>query len=267
MLMHTHHRVSNTRSKDSITRLFLGIILIFFNLPVFSQPTIVLNTAFGPPVSNAAQTGFGDRVMSEAFRRIGYKLETSRLPAERALINANRGIDDGDLARIGGLQKQYPNLIQVPESYLTIDLVLYTKNYPAFTVTGWDSVASHSLAIISGWKILERNFAKLGNRVETIKTDSPEQSFSLLQNDRVDFIAYSNWSGMGYIKAHNITNVKLLKPPLARPKFYVYLHKKHEKIVPQLAAAIKSMKADGTLQTLYDRLLKPYLQQDQQQQN
>ncbi len=157
------------------------------------------------------------------------------------MINANRGIDDGELARIGGLQKKYPNLIQVPETFLTVDMVLYSKNYPDFIVDGWDSVASHSLAIISGWKIMEKNFAKLG--------------------DRVDFIAYSNWSGLGYIKTHNIKNIKLLEPPLARPEFYVYLHKKHEAIVPQLAEAIKTMKTDGTLQTLFDRLLKPYLQQ------
>lgn len=257
--MKTHRKIKSALSY-STTKSFLALVFIFFSAPVFSQQTIVLNTAFGPPVSNAAQTGFGDQVMAEAFKRIGYQVEIVRLPAERALINANRGIDDGDLARIGGLQKKYPNLIQVPETFLTVDMVLYSKNHPEFTVTGWDSVASHSLAIISGWKIMEKNFAKLGDRVEIIKTDTPEQSFSLLENDRVDFIAYSNWSGLGYIKKHNIKNITLLKPPLARPKFYVYLHKKHEKIVPELARAIKTMKTDGTLQTLFDRLLKPYLQ-------
>lgn len=246
---------------NSIPKLFLTLFFILFSHSALSQATIVLNTAFGPPVSNAAQTGYGDQVLKEAFKRIGYQLETVRLPAERALINANRGIDDGELARIGGLQKKYPNLIQVPETFLTVDMVLYSKNYPEFVVDGWDSVASHSLAIISGWKIMERNFAKLGDRVEIIKTDTPEQSFSLLENDRVDFIAYSNWSGLGYIKTHNIKNIKLLEPPLARPEFYVYLHKKHEAIVPQLAEAIKTMKTDGTLQTLFDRLLKPYLPQ------
>lgn len=245
------------------SKLLSTLFFILLSHPALAQQTIVLNTAFGPPVSNKTQTGFGDLVLKEAFKRIGYKLETVRLPAERALINANRGIDDGDLARIGGLQKKYPNLIQIPESYLTVDMVLYTKNHPDFVVDGWDSVASHSLAIISGWKIMEKNFGKLGNRVEIIKTDNPEQSFSLLQNDRVDFIAYSNWSGLGYIKKHNITNIKLLQPPLARPAFYVYLHKKHKKIVPQLAAAIKSMKTDGTLQSLYNRLLKPYLQKQE----
>jgi len=254
------HRQTNRSYPASILKSFFTIFFIGFSHAALSQPTIVLNTAFGPPVSSNSQIGFGDQVLGEAFRRIGYKLVTVRMPAERALINANRGIDDGELARVSGLQKKYPNLIQVPETFLTVDMVLYSKNHPDFKVTGWDSVASHSVAIISGWKIMEKNFAKLGNRVEIIKTDSPEQSFSLLQNDRVDFIAYSNWSGLGYLKAHHITNVKLLEPPLARPKFYVYLHKKHKKLVPQLAKAIKSMKTDGTLQSLYDRLLKPYLQ-------
>jgi polar amino acid transport system substrate-binding protein len=210
-----------------------------------------------------SQTGFADQVLTEAFRRIGYQLETVHMPAERALINANRGIDDGELARVGGLQKKYPNLIQVPETFLTVDMVLYSKNYPSFVVDGWQSVASHSLAIISGWKIMEENFGKLGARVEIIKTDTPEQSFSLLENDRVDFIAYSNWSGLGYIEAHDITDVVLLDPPLASPEFYVYLHKKHKSIVPELAEAIKAMKADGTLQALFDKLLKPYLQHRQ----
>lgn len=258
--MKTHHQ-NISPYIDSIAKFFITLFFILLSHSALSQPTIVLNTAFGPPISNATQTGFGDQVMTEAFKRIGYKVEIVRLPAERALINANRGIDDGELARIGGLQKKYPNLIQVPETFLTVNMVLYSKNYPEFVVDGWDSVASHSLAIISGWKIMERNFAKLGDRIEIIKTDTPEQSFSLLENDRVDFIAYSNWSGLAYIKKHSLKNIRLLEPPLARPEFYVYLHKKHKAIVPQLAVAIKTMKTDGTLQTLFDRLLKPYLQQ------
>lgn len=256
MMMSHQNTISYSHkiSKSLITFLF-----VLFSHPALSQQTIVLNTAFGPPVSNSSHTGFGDQVMTEAFRRIGYQVETMQLPAERALINANLGIDDGDMARVAGLQKKYPNLIQVPESFLIVDMVLYSKNFPSFKVTGWDSVASHSLAIISGWKIMEKNFSRLGDLVEIIKTDNAEQSFSLLENDRVDFIAYSNWSGLGYMKQHNISNVTLLDPPLARPEFYVYLHKKHEKIVPRLAAAIRQMKKDGSLKTLYDQLLKPYL--------
>jgi polar amino acid transport system substrate-binding protein len=244
----------------SVLKHFTVFCLIFFSSAVLSQRTIVLNTAIGSPVSNDAQTGFADLVVGEAFKRIGYRLETVRLPAERALINANRGIDDGDLVRVAGLQKKYPNLIQVPESVMVIDMVLFSKNKPLFVVQSWASMESHSLAIISGWKIMEKNLSKLGNKVAIIKTDNAEQSFTLLAKDRVDFIAYSNWSGLGYLKAHNIKDISLLEPPLASPEFYVYLHQKHKKIVPQLAAAIREMKKDGTLQLIFERILKPYLQ-------
>jgi len=244
----------------SISTSLIILFSIFFTHPVLSQQTIVLNTAFGPPVSNELQTGFADQIVTEAFKRIGYQLETVRMPAERALINANRGIDDGDLARVAGLQKKYPNLIQVPESIMLIDMVLFSKNMPSFVVKGWKSVASHSLAIISGWKIMEENFASLGDRVDIIKTDNVEQSFMLLEKDRVDFVAYSSWSGLGYLKAHNITNVKLLQPPLASPKFYIYLNKKHKKIVPRLAAVIRQMKADGTISHAFEKTLKPLIQ-------
>jgi len=242
--------------------IYIQIVFLFclvFSHTAFSQPNIVLNTAFGPPVSNDSQTGFADQVITEAFRRIGYQLETIRMPAERALINANRGIDDGDLARVAGLETKYPNLIRVPESYLSIDMVLFSKKKPEFIVNGWESVKSHSLAIISGWKIMETNFARLGNSVEIIKTDNIEQSIALLKKNRVDFIAYSNWSGLEYLKSRNIGDIKLLKPPLAQPTFFVYLHKKHEDLVPKLANAIREMKQDGTIKTMFEKILKPYL--------
>lgn len=255
-------QVTNVNRLMKMTKLAFVVFVFLFAFPVFSQQTIVLNTAFGSPISNETQTGFADLVVAEAFKRIGYKLETVRLPAERALINANKGIDDGDLLRVAGLQKKYPNLIQVPESIMIIDMVLFSKNYPTFIVDGWKSMSNQSLAIISGWKIMEKNFSQLGDKISIIKTDNAQQSFTLLKKGRVDFIAYSNWSGLGYLKKNNITDIVLLRPPLVRPEFYVYLHKKHKNIVPKLAAVIKQMKADGSVTKLYDEFLKPLMQKN-----
>ncbi len=255
-------QLQNLKGLKLAVRLLSILFIILFFQPAFSQQTIVLNTAFGSPISNESQTGFADLVVAEAFKRIGYKLETVRLPAERALINANKGIDDGDLLRVAGLQKKYPNLIQVPESIMIIDMVLFSKNYPTFIVDGWKSMSNQSLAIISGWKIMEKNFSQLGDKISIIKTDNAQQSFTLLKKGRVDFIAYSNWSGLGYLKKNNITDIILLRPPLARPEFYVYLHKKHKNIVPKLAAVIKQMKADGSVTKLYDEFLKPLMQKN-----
>jgi polar amino acid transport system substrate-binding protein len=41
-----------------------------------------------------------------------------------------------------------------------------------------------------------------------------------------------------------------LKPPLEEMPLYIYLHKRHAALVPKLNAALKQMRADGTLQKL-----------------
>jgi polar amino acid transport system substrate-binding protein len=96
--------------------LICGLISIFPH-PVRAddETTIVLNTTGNAPLNTPDQQGFVDLVATEAFRRIGVTVKTVKLPAERGLINANQGIHDGEMLRVGGLEKIYPNLIMVPE--------------------------------------------------------------------------------------------------------------------------------------------------------
>jgi len=220
---------------------------------LLAKEILVLNTAFTSPLSTEAQTGFADVVVGEALRRIGYGMESVQLPAERALINANAGIDDGDLLRVDGLQKTYPNLIQVPEKIIDLEFVVYTKNRE-FPVRGWASLKPYSVGIITGWKILEKNITETA---ELTKVKNADQLFTLLLKDRVDAVVYSRWVGLDNIKQHRIHGLKLLEPPLARRGIYVYLHKKHRLVVPKLAAALRAMKADGSYQRAYQRILAP----------
>ncbi|VAW60709.1 hypothetical protein MNBD_GAMMA11-1850 [hydrothermal vent metagenome] len=224
-----------------------------------AQKTITLNTAFAPPISNNTQTGYADLILTEAFRRIGYKLETIHIPAERALINANKGIDDGDLLRIAGLQKKYPNLIQVPEKIINQDFILFTKNHRGFKVNGWESVKYHSVGIITGWKILEKKFSQFGNQIEIIKSENADQLFTLLEKDRVDFICYTHWSGLELLRKKGLKNITALNAPLASPDFFTYLNKKHSAIAIELSAAIKEMKVDGSIQKKYDKIFNPLI--------
>jgi len=221
--------------------------------PLLAKETLVLNTAFTSPLSNDEQTGFVDIIVNEALGRTGFGLESVRLPAERALINANAGIDDGDLLRTAGLQKAYPNLIQVPEKVIDLEFVVFTKR-EAFEVTDWDSLKPYSVAIVTGWKILERNITAAA---DLAKVKNVNQLFTMLSKDRVDTIVYSRWTGLGYIKQNHVQGVRILEQPLARRGMYVYLHKKHQRLVPKLAAALRAMKADGSYQRAFQQILMP----------
>ncbi|GMR20622.1 MAG: transporter substrate-binding domain-containing protein [Gammaproteobacteria bacterium] len=221
--------------------------------PLLAKEILVLNTAFTFPLSTDEQTGFVDVVVKEALGRTGFGLESVRLPAERALINANAGIDDGDLLRIAGLQKTYPNLIQVPEKIIDLEFVVFTK-HAEFPITGWRSLEPYSVAIVTGWKILERN---INETVELTKVKNVDQLFTMLLKDRVDTLVYSRWDGLGFIKQRHIRGVRILEPPLVRRGMYVYLHKKHQHLVPKLAAALRAMKADGSYRRTFQQILAP----------
>ena len=240
----------------SIANIFIVLFVSLISQPSFSQETIIINSGFSSPISTNTQTGFGDLVLKEAYRRIGHKVETVRMPAERALINANLGIDDGDLLRIDGLEKKYPNLIKVPEKIMDMDVMLFTKNLRSFKVNGWSSVENHSVSIITGWKVFEKN---LGEGVKVIKTDNVSQMFTLLLKDRADFVGYERWAGLGHISDNNLDNLTILEPPLVSVPLYTYLHKKHKELVPKLSSAIKNMKRDGTIKALFDERLKPLM--------
>lgn len=229
------------------------VILLGLSGSLWGKETLILNTAFTYPLSTSEQTGFIDIVVNDALGRIGFGMESVWLPAERALINANAGIDDGDLLRIAGLQKTYPNLIQVPESVIDLEFVVFTK-HASFPITDWKSLKPYSVAFITGWKILERNITEAAN-ITRIK--NVEQLFTLLLKDRVDVIVYSRWVGLGYIQQNNIRGVSILEPPLAHRNLYVYLHKKHQNIVPKLAASLQTIKTNGDYQRAFQKILAP----------
>ncbi len=218
------------------------------------EKILVLNAAVSEPLSNNEQTGFIDKLVSTALQRLDYRLESVRLPAERALIFANKGINDGELLRIAGLQKSYPNLIQVPEKLIDLEFVAFTRN-KSLQISGWQDLDAHSVAIITGWKIFEQN---LPATTDIVSVKNADQLFTLLLKGRTDAILYSRWSGLAYIRNHQIQGINVMEPPLAKQSMYVYLHKRHRDLVPLLSKELHALKTEGEYQRLFHEILAPY---------
>ncbi len=206
------------------------------------RSTIVLNTANDTPNSTPNLTGICDRVLTEAFKRIGVPVRIIRLPSERALINANEGIDDGDFARIEGMNKIYSNLIRVPESITKFEFVAFTKRLN-FRINGWDSLKPYNVGIVTGWKILEANLA---GAKSVIKVKNSNILFNLLNTEKVDIIVYDRMQGKALLNELKYADIRIMKPPLAVKDMYLYMHKKNKELVPLLTDAIRGMKRDGS---------------------
>lgn len=234
------------------TAALAGVALLLVVTGVRGEEVIVLNTGVGQPYAAADGSGFLDRLVAELFRRVGRKARVEVYEAsERAMINANTGVDDGFAMRIKGLEAQYPNLLRVREKVIDNDFVAYSLRHN-FATADWSSLAPYQVAYILGWKVFEKG---LPVTAPATKVRDAGQLFSLLQQDRADVVLYERWQGEWQVRQLGL-KVRALEPPLARQEMFIYLHRRHEALLPRVERELAAMKRDGSYQSIFDATLK-----------
>lgn len=223
--------------------LFLALFLGLGAVAHADKPTITVSTNNTPLDRQALHD-----LSKEALRRIGVDFKLVSLPSERSLYSANLGEVDGEGLRIAGLSGQYSNLVQVPERYIGISFVAFARDATIRLDQGWESLKPHRVAFINGWKMFEAN-ASAARSVS--KVDKPEQLFLMLDGERVDLALYTRADGVALARSMGLAAIAPIAPALKDVDMFLYLHKKHEALVPRLAQALREMKADGS----YNRIL------------
>jgi len=217
-------------------------------------PIITLNDANKEPYTTMNNDGFLDVVLIEAFRRIGYQFKKVRLPPERGLLSANEGIVDGEVNRIGGIEKIYTNLRRVPEKIRDSDFCVLSKNTDIKNHP--KELGQYVVGYIKGWKIYEKMMA--GSEM-TITANDPQQLFRLLKINRIEVALYTCMQGFILAKENNIEGIKVLEPRLKQREMFVFLNKKHEDLLPKLSKALKNIKQEGLYDTWKKAILIPHM--------
>lgn len=225
------------------------------------QAEYVIGTAAAAPYKYDGRPGYLDILYDRWFSRIGRKASVIALPAERALRNANHGIEDGDAMRVGGLEEAYPNLLRVPEPMMSMEFVAFAMD-PAVKITRWSDLKNYVAGGITGWKIVEKK-AAIAKKLTMV--GNPKQLFELLGAGRADAVIFERWQGLALMRdlrrRKAIESVaRVQEPPLARAPMFLYLHKKHAALVPALADALKAMKDDGSFARVARETLEPLLE-------
>lgn len=225
--------------------------------PAQAADKLVISTSVIAPYTTPDRQGFLDQLIAAVFHEVGVEAGVLVYPAasERSLLNANEGIDDGQALRVAGLQKIYPNLIQVPETVIMNDFVAMSAKHQ-FATPGWEALKPYSVSYIIGWKIFESNVPP-GTAQTPVR--EAEQLFTLLARDRVDVVLYERWQGLVQARALGV-KARVMEPALVSTPMYMYLHKKHAALVPRVAEALDKLKINGTYQRIFDATLKPLAQ-------
>jgi polar amino acid transport system substrate-binding protein len=240
----------------SVALVFLSFFLVLISIPAHSEErTLTIGTSYKTLLSEPDQSGMLDRIVKEAFLRIGITVDIPFLPAERSIMLANTGIHDGELNRIEGIERLYPNLVRVPESNMDFNFVAFSKKQD-FATTDWSTLKSMRVGFIKGWKILEEN---LKDHPDVVYANSAEQLFKQLDKGHIDVALYGELVGCGQLKKMSLTDVKVLSPPLATRKMYMYLNEKHKGLTVKVAESLREMKRDGSYDRIVEEAKAPYL--------
>lgn len=240
-----------------MTKAMLKFVVLFlvslFCLPAAAAQRLHLVTVALPPIApGAGRTGFADQVAREAFRRIGVEIEVSVLPGERALMNVNAGLDDGDLLRTPAVEKDYPNLIRVTEKMMDFEFVGYALDRK-LRIDGFGGLKPYAVSYTAGWKIYEQNVKDF--RELTI-APSLREMFGLLKHGRAEVVLADRWQGLWEARRAGV-QARLIEPPLARSAMFMYLNRRHAALAPKVSKALAEMKVDRTYQRIIDEMLRP----------
>ncbi|NOZ11224.1 MAG: amino acid ABC transporter substrate-binding protein [Gammaproteobacteria bacterium] len=244
----------NKTNKFLETFCSLLLVFSFTPFPIYADTPLSITSGRGEPFVNPDHNGFYDLIVKNMFQRVGVEAKTILLPSERALINANTGIDDGNIARIKGIEKKYPNLVMVPEKIIDFDFVAFTIN-KQFKIKYWEDLEPYNVTFINGWKVFEK---KVKRYKSLVRVKDAEQLFGLLDNNRADVVLYDRWSGLWCLK-QNPGKKYYLQAPIASFELYLYINKMHKNLVPKLSRALREMKIDGTYKKIYGQSLNSLL--------
>ena len=218
----------------------LIITLLLTVKPIPAQEKLVFSTFPATnPVSKICQA-----IMQTAYKKIGIEAIIQHYPPARGIQLANEGHTDGELYRSIRINGRFSNLVMVPVPITHTEVVAFTKNIQ-FPIKGWDSLKPYRIGV-------ERGFILVETKTEGMKTHSAkvEQTFKMLNAERVDVVVSTRLEGVAHIKNLQLKGINILNPLLEKDAVHHFLHKKHQKIIPKLAATLEKMKKTGKIDAI-----------------
>jgi len=228
-------------------RAMLLLLSIATSFSLFASETLKFTY-----VQNSEIAEVTKRILGEAYKRIGVEISFEALPAKRALYVANDGLaHDGELHRIAGIEKKFPNLLAVPVVIYSLEAMVIS-NKVQFEVENWESLRPYKIGVRRGIV-----FAVEGTKtMNPMILNSNKHLFKMLSSNRFDIVVVSRITAASHLKHKENQKLKVIEPAIETYKMYHYLHKKNMKLLPSLIRVLEDMKHEGLIQKYKNEFLK-----------
>ncbi len=198
----------------------------------------ITQVASGPLIDEAIS------MLEAAYSKLGYTIEYEFLQSELALQKSNEGLADGEMVRVVGIEKNYPNLIPVPVPYLVAENVLFASEDWGKEVNEWDDLIpiindQTGIGVRAGLKKAEQQL--ISRNIPYTETKTTGEAMEMLSEGRLKLVYEERRTGLAIIKKLGLKNIKVLEPPLDSVALYHYVHKSNGSLVPKLKKAFREI--------------------------
>lgn len=183
----------------------------------------------------------------EIKHRTGIQLVFEYVPSKRSLQLANNGVLDGEAGRIKALvnNEDYANLRIVDGPWTRAHYVVLQKAGSHRQIQSYSDLVDKKVCHTRGQLMAPIRLKQYA--IEQVFTSTTnEQVIHMLVQDRCDAVLYffeqSNPEIVAFLKENRVS----FKTVLEQHNGYIFLHKKHQALIPILESALKTIEKDGT---------------------
>lgn len=244
--------------RSSLTKTSLKSVLVFL---------LVLLSVTAHPQSLRAEGGtvdisycefhithqFAVETVREAYNQAGIRAKFSARPCRRSLVEANAGRYDGEVARINGTDKAYPNLLLIKAPTATIEGVVITQNIDK-KITSWDDLKGLRVGIIRGELYAEKGSAALNVSVAA----SYNQLLKLLIKDRIEvgIVILRDWQLAMNSPEFYGTDIHTIGKPVFSATLHHLVHNRNKKLLPKLNQIFEKMWTSGQAVKIHQQTMR-----------
>ncbi len=188
-----------------------------------------------------------ERVLREAFKRIGVPVQFEGLPLLRLIEMANDGKIDGDSGRIAEIAKRFPNLVLVPTPICRVDVAVYGRAED-FAKRTRSEIARMNIGIARGVFVL----AKYSQGMKVVEAQNTEAITNMLVARRIDaaMTVYFDTE----VELRGKQNHGMVRWPWlwGSEPLHCLLNRRHFALVPKLDEALAAMAREGLIRRYYE---------------
>ncbi len=227
---------------------FLAILGIFCLSSVFFASVQASQIAIQPEkMINISQTEdttvLIDRLLYCAYQRLGYKMILTVEGMNSALVSANSGYSDGFLANVPGIEKNYPNLIPVPEQFSFVEFMSLTQAGTTIPLKDWSDLSGKKVGFMQQRPFLETHVPRTA---DIKRYSSINELMAALKQGEIEIAITPLVGGAKPL----VVDGTQANGVLERINSYSYVNKKHIDLVPKLSPVLQEMRADGTTEKI-----------------